>query len=626
MTIGTAHDLLGRPDVSDQRAGRRRAGAVSEADGSTRWRVWAPRVRTVELVLGVGDDRRALPMARDGRGYFSHTLHDVPEGQRYAYRLDGGPERPDPCSLWQPSGVHGPSAVVRPESFAWTDAGWQGVPRQDLAFYELHVGTFTPAGTFDAVIARLPALKELGITAVELMPVAQFPGTRNWGYDGTFLYATHDGYGGPQGLLRLVDACHAAGLAIFLDVVYNHLGPEGNYLGEFGPYFTDRYRTPWGPAVNFDGPGSDTVRDFVLDNALMWLEEFHVDGLRLDAVHAIYDLSAHHILRALGEVADDAARRMGRPLHVIAESDQNDPRLLLAPERGGYGLNAQWADDFHHAVHAYLTGERQGYYEDFGAPTQVARVLQRPFLYAGDYSPHRGRRHGAPLPPDLGGDRFVVCVQNHDQVGNRALGDRLATLVPPAAQRLSACLLFLAPYLPLLFMGQEYGEEHPFPFFCSFSDPRLVEAVREGRRREFAAFAWQGEVPDPHAEATFASAKLSWAWPEGTPRAGLRRLHQDLLAARREWPGLHDVRARSARLLPDAETGPLLELVRGEPRSGGLRAFFNLSASAQSVPAGLRAQPIVWTSEDARYGGARAANGGGDELLAYECVISAGRG
>ena len=570
-----------------------------------------------------GEARRALSMTREPHGFFSRALGDVPDAQRYAYRLDGGAERPDPCSLWQPDGVHGPSAVVRPDHFAWTDAGWPGIDRADLVFYELHVGTFTPEGTFDAVIGRLRALKELGITAVELMPVGQFPGTRNWGYDGTFLYAAQASYGGPQGLLRLVDACHAAGLAVFLDVVYNHLGPEGNYLGEFGPYFTDHYRTPWGAAVNFDGAGSDAVRDFVLDNARMWLEEFHLDGLRLDAVHAIYDLSPRHILRAIREVGDKVAERTGRARHIVAESDQNDPRLLLAPERGGHGLAAQWADDFHHAVHAHLTGERQGYYEDFGEPGQVARALESPFLYAGQYSAHRGRRHGAPLPSELRPERFVVCVQNHDQVGNRARGDRLSTLAPdPAAARLAACLLLFAPYLPLLFMGQEYGEEQPFPFFCSFSDPRLVEAVREGRRREFAAFAWQGELPDPDAEATFASARLTWSWPEGSPRAGLRQLYQDLLAARRRWPALRDAARPSAHLLPEPETGPLLELVRGTPGAGGLHALFNLSGRPQPLPRVRAAEPMVWSSELSRYGGPRGDSAGVRELLPYECVLS----
>jgi maltooligosyltrehalose trehalohydrolase len=591
----------------------RRCGVVSRPDGSVRWRVWAPRAKQVELVLIDGERRRAVPMQREERGFFQHVEANVAEGLRYAYRLDGGPERPDPCSLSQPDGVHAASAVVRPDRFAWTDQNWKGVRREDLVFYELHVGTFTAQGTFEAVIGRLNELRALGITAVEIMPVAQFPGGRNWGYDGVLLYAAQNSYGGPHGLQKLVGACHAAGLAIFLDVVYNHLGPEGNYLAEFGPYFTDHHKTPWGLAVNFDGAGSDPVRDFVVNNARMWLEEFHFDGLRLDAVHAIFDLGARHILRDVEEAAEGVQRRSGRTLHVIAESDLNDPRLLYPPERGGYGLDGQWSDDFHHAVHAYFTGERGGYYLDFGRKSQIARVLERPFLYAWNYSPHRDRKHGAP-PEGLTGDHFVVCLQNHDQVGNRACGDRLAALLnDPAKQRLASSLLLLSPYLPLLFMGEEYGEDRPFPFFCSFGDAPLIEAVREGRKRELAELVGQGTVPDPQAEETFASARLSWSWPEGTPRAGLRRLYQDLLAVRREWPALRDFDKRTARLLPDAESGPILELVRGE-----MRSFFNLGDQPHPLPGG---EQMLFSSESARYGGRRTDGRSIEDMLPFECVV-----
>jgi maltooligosyltrehalose trehalohydrolase len=576
----------------------------------------------VELVLLDGARRRAFPMRREEGGLFLYTLRGVPEGQRYFYRLDGGPERPDPASRWQPEGVAGPSAVLRTADFRWSDGGWRGVRRPDLAFYELHVGTFTPAGTFEAVIPRLPALRELGVTAVELMPVGQFPGGRNWGYDGVFPYAPQDSYGGPHGLQRLVDACHAAGLAAFLDVVYNHVGPEGNYLPEFGPYFTDRYRTAWGPAFNYDDAGCDAVRDFVLDNARVWLGEYHFDGLRLDAVHAIFDLGPRHILRELQEAADEVGRRRGWPAHLVAESDLNDVRLLLPPGRGGYGLGTQWSDDFHHAVHAFLTGERQGYYEDYGDVNDLARAFGRPFLFDGVYSRHRGRRHGSSAA-GVEGDRFVVCVQNHDQVGNRARGDRLGTLLDGPRRRLSASLLLLAPHLPLLFMGEEYGEENPFPFFCSFADPGLVENVRAGRRREFAAFAWQGEVPDPQAEATFARARLSWSWPDGGPRAALRRLYADLLAARRRWPALADFRDRSARLLPGGDDARVMELVRGgkSPRPGRtLRASFNLTDRPQPLPAGPAAgEAVLFRSESARYGGPGPCPEG--RLRPFECVV-----
>jgi maltooligosyltrehalose trehalohydrolase len=603
-----------------ERQGVRRCGASAAAGEAVRWRVWAPQANEAELVL-IDDQRRVVRMQPEEGGFFRCEVPGVPEGQRYAYRLDDGPERPDPCSLWQPDGVHAPSAVVRPERFAWSDAGWRGVGRQDLVFYELHVGTFTPEGTFEAVVPRLKDLQELGVTAVEVMPVGQFPGRSNWGYDGVLPYAAQSSYGGPPGLQKLVNACHAAGLAVFLDVVYNHLGPEGNYLREFGPYFTDHYKTPWGAAVNFDGAGCGPVRDYVLDNARMWLEEFHLDGLRLDAVHAVFDLGARHILRAVKVVAADVAGRAGRAVHVVAESDLNDPRLLYPLERGGYGLDAQWADDFHHAAHACWTGERQGYYADFGSARQLARVLETPFLYAGEYSPFRGRKHGAP-PVGLAGDRFVVCLQNHDQVGNRACGDRLTTLLrDPARWRLAASYLLLAPYLPLLFMGEEYGEERPFPFFCSFTDAELVQAVREGRKKEFADFAWEGEVPDPQAPETFAAARLSWSWPDGSAQAGLRRLHQDLLAARREWPALRDFERRRARLVPDAETGPVLELLRGEG-AGAARAYFNLSDRRQPLPAGAAGTGrALFSSESALYHGTRRGAPADDELAPYECVV-----
>lgn len=601
----------------------RRDGAVGQRDGSVRWRVWAPQARQVELVLIEKGQQRAVAMQREERGFFHHTEAKVPEGQRYAYRLDGGPERPDPCSLWQPDGVHGPSAVVFPERFSWTDRNWRGVPRADLVFYELHVGTFTPQGTFEAAISRLNDLRDLGVTALEIMPVGQFPGSRNWGYDGVLPYAVQNSYGGPYGLQRLVDACHAAGLAVFLDVVYNHLGPEGNYLAEFGPYFTDHYKTPWGKAVNYDGPGSDAVRDYIVNNARLWLEEFHFDGLRLDAVHAIYDFSARHILRDVQEAAEDVSRHCGRTLHVVAESDLNDPRLLHPRSRGGHELGGQWNDDFHHAAHAFLTGERRGYYQDFGSARQIAQVLTQPYLFAGDYSPHRNRKHGAP-PEGLFGDRFVVCLQNHDQVGNRARGDRLLSLLGnPVKQRLASSLLLLSPYVPLLFMGEEYGEDNPFPFFCSFGDPQLIEAVRQGRKQEFAELVGQGTVPDPQDEATFGSARLSWSWPQGTPRAGLRRLYQDLLAARREWPALHDYERRTSRLLPDAATGPVLELVRGSNASGvQARILFNLSAQTQPLPSHPASrEQFLFSSESSRYCGNRKDLRSFEHLLPSECVV-----
>jgi maltooligosyltrehalose trehalohydrolase len=586
------------------------------------WRVWAPRVSQVTLVLLDGNGRRELPMEREEGAYHTRSEPDVAGGTRYFYRLDGGPDRADPCSLWQPDGVEGPSAVVFPADFAWTDQTWRGIRRDGLVFYELHVGTFTPEGTFEGIIPRLAELRDLGITAIEIMPVGQFPGDRNWGYDGVLIYAAQNTYGGPHGLQRLVDACHAAGLAIVLDVVYNHLGPEGSYVAEFGRYFHDRYKTPWGSAVNYDGYDCGPVRDFVQDNARMWLDEFHFDGLRLDAVHAIYDLGTRHILRAIHEVAEDVGARRGWPAIMVAESDLNDPRLLYPRERGGYELDAQWSDDFHHAVHAFLAGERGGYYADFGTAAQLAKAFERPFIYSWDYSQFRGRKHGAACE-GLSGDRFVVFIQNHDQVGNRARGDRLGSLLgePPKA-RLAASLMLLSPYLPLIFMGEEYGEEAPFPFFCSFCDTKLMQAVFEGRSKEFEAFAWQGNVPDPGAPETFVSAKLSWSWPEGAPGAGLRRLYRGLLAARREWPALRDFQCRTARLMADAKSGPLLLLCRGEAAAGSIRACCNLGPRPQPLPEEVSVgAAMLFSSEAIEYGGSRENAKPFDMLHPFECVI-----
>ncbi len=600
----------------------RRTGAVEVADGAVMWRVWAPRAAEATLVLIGEGSRQELTMVRGPRGF--HTCHQnsVPEGQRYRFCLDHGPELADPCSLSQPEGVFGPSAVTFPARFTWTDAEWKGVRVADLVFYEIHVGTFTPSGTFEAIIPRLPDLVELGVTALEIMPVAQFSGSRGWGYDGVFPFAAHHAYGGPHGLQKLVDACHSVGLAIFLDVVYNHFGPEGNVLENFGPYLTDAYKTPWGAAVNFDRAGCDAVRDFVIDNARMWLEEFHLDGLRLDAADMIFDHGARHILAEIKAAAELAGRRRGWPAIVTAESDLDDPRLLYSGDRGGYGLDLQWMDDYHHAVHAFLTGERHGYYSDYGDALLIARVLERPYLYHWEYSRFRDRHHGA-LPEGLTGERFIIFLQNHDQVGNRASGERLNVLLgSEAKQRLAASLLLLSPYVPLLFMGEEYGERNPFPFFCSFQSPELIEAVRTGRKAQFADFHEQAQVPDPASEATAASARLSWAWPEGTFAARLRRLYRDLLAMRRQWPALRDFENRTARLSPAEEHAFVLELVRGALSAERLRILFNLNDRPAPMPQlesfGTR---VIFSSESAAYAGARRGEDSVLSLLPWECVV-----
>jgi maltooligosyltrehalose trehalohydrolase len=615
----------------------RRAGAFADADGSVRWRVWAPFVSHMTLVLIDGNERREIAMNAEERGYHVAAEHGVLEGQRYAYRRDDGPERPDPCSLWQPEGVEGPSAVVFPDRFSWSDDVWKGVRQPDLVFYEIHVGTFTPQGTFEAIIPRLNELRELGITAIEIMPIGQFPGSRNWGYDGVYPYAAQNTYGGPRGLQRLIDACHRMGLAVYLDVVYNHFGPESNYFGEFGPYFNDRYKTPWGSAINYDRGGCGAVREFVIDNVRMWLEDFHFDGLRLDAADMILDLGPHHILLDIKETADKVGERRGWPAVVTAESDLNDPRLLYPAERGGYAIDAQWMDDFHHAVHAFLTEERQWYYSDFGQAEQLVELLRHPYVYQGNFSAFRDRKHGA-RAEGLAGNRFIVFLQNHDQVGNRAAGERLGTLTRSwAKQRLAASYLLLSPYLPLLFMGEEYGEERPFPFFCSFRDQELSRAVRDGRRLEYGHHHYESAVPDPGAVETFESAYLTWSWPEGTPQAGLRRLYRDLLTARREWPALRDDRARSSRLVTAPNGNRLLSLDRGqapekvpvpfsEAKEGtgpfAIGAYFNLEDRPQLLPAGRFAGHAPrFSSEAEKYGGSRDLSRPITELLAFECVV-----
>ncbi len=507
-------------------------------------------------------------MTKDAGGYHSASI-DCGEGTRYFYVVNGV-DRPDPASRLQPEGVHGPSEVVGRE-FEWHDENWRGVALEDLVFYELHVGTFTDAGTFDAVIEKLDALRELGITAIQLMPIGQFPGHRNWGYDGVYVAAAQQSYGGPLGLKRLVDAAHGRGLAVFLDVVYNHLGPEGNYLSQFGPYFTDRYKTPWGLALNFDGPYSDDVRWFFIHNALQWVDEFHVDGLRVDAVHAIVDHSAEPFLQDLTNAVRGCAERLGRHIWTIAESDLNDPRVITSAPELGLGFDAQWTDDFHHSLHVLLTGEQDGYYVSFGRVSDLARVLTAGYLYVGQHSPYRQRKYGA-RPATRDGAHFVVFAQNHDQIGNRMRGERLAAIVSPAKLRLAAAAVVLAPFLPMLFMGEEYGETAPFQYFTSHSDEDLIEAVRRGRLEEFDDFEWVGEAPDPHDDATFLRSKLTWKGDEA-----LRTLYADLLRLRRETPALRSLNLDDVEVHADDERRVLLV------RRGDVFIAFNFSELEQTV-------------------------------------------
>lgn len=507
-------------------------GAIVLAPGHVQFTVWAPNATDVALHL-LTPQERLIPMQQERDGYWTVAVDNVPAGSRYWYRLDREQDLPDPASRWQPDGVHGPSAVADPTRFAWHDDHWRGIRLSELVCYELHVGTFTPEGTFTAIIPILPTLVDLGITAIELMPVAEFPGERNWGYDGVLPFAVHHAYGGPDGLRYLVDACHQHGLGVILDVVYNHVGPEGNVLNQYGPYFTERYRTPWGPALNTDGPDSEPVRRFLIENALHWVREYHIDGFRLDAVHAIVDQLPTHILEELAQTLHAEGLRLNRHILVIAESDANDPRITTPRPLGGYGLDAVWSDDFHHALHTLLTGEQHGYYADYGSLEHLARVFRRGFCYTGQRSVFRRRRHGrAALVAQP--EQFVVCIQNHDQVGNRARGDRLSTLVDFERLKLAAATVLLSPFTPLLFMGEEYAETAPFPYFVSHTDPELITAVREGRKREFAAFHAEQEPPDPQAVETFLQAKLRHQLRDEGQHRTLWRFYQHLLTVRRQ--------------------------------------------------------------------------------------------
>ncbi len=507
-----------------------RLGATPLDAKRTEFVVWAPLKERVTIEI-VAPRPRRIELVADTRKYFRGTA-PVGAGARYFVVGDGGELRPDPASRYQPAGVHDVSEVVS-RDFEWHDASWQGRPLPEYIIYEVHIGTFTEQGTFDAAIERLDDLISLGVTALELMPVAQFPGTRNWGYDGVLPFAVQNSYGGPAALKRLIDACHGKGLAVVLDVVYNHLGPEGNYAIEFAPYFTEKYQTPWGPAINVDGEYSDGVRQYFIQNALEWIADYHVDALRLDAVHGILDTSAQPFLAELADAVHARARELGRAVVLIAESDLNDVRMVRPTAQGGMGMDAQWLDDFHHALHALLTGESSGYYADYGGVQHFAEALRQGYVYAGHYSTYRKRRHGN-LPEGARPEQFVVCIQNHDQIGNRMLGERIAALVDFERQKLAAACVLLSPYIPLMFMGEEYGERRPFPYFTQHSDRSLVEAIRHGRREEFSAFSWQGEPPDPQAEHTFTTAVVEPATSEQQAQRALQALYRRLIELRRQ--------------------------------------------------------------------------------------------
>jgi len=529
------------------------AGAAETGEFS----VWAPFRKDVSLSV-LTPSPATYPMQKDELGYWRATVPDV---QTYQYLLDNELLRPDPASRQQPQGVHGPSAVVR-DHFKWTDGEWKGIDPGEMVIYEIHTGTFSPQRNFQGIISRLEYLRSLGVNTIEIMPVAQFPGTRNWGYDGVYPFAVHTSYGN---LKELVNAAHQHGIAVLLDVVYNHLGPEGNYLPDFGPYFTDKYKTPWGPAINFDDAYCDAVRSYFIRNAMMWLEEFHIDGLRMDAVHAIWDCSAKHFVEELSEVVSTLPGKI-----LIAELDYNSPRYINIRDKGGYGLQAQWVDEFHHAVHSLLTKEVNGYYADFGGITALAKSFRDSYVYTGQYSTVRKRKFG--ILPVNDYDQFVAFIQNHDQTGNRMYGERLSTLVSFEAQKLAAAVLLLSPHIPLLFMGEEYGEKNPFLFFTSYGDEALIEAVRKGRKEEFASFAWSGDVPDPQAEETYHRSMLSWH-TTSVEATALMEYYRYLIAFRKTRRAL----LNTARDSVSVRTEGLLLIVERYGKDDRLLLLFNFS-------------------------------------------------
>lgn len=557
----------------------------------TEFAVWAPDRNRVSVLVG----ERRIPLDPAPGGWWRVEAPDHGHGTDYAFLLDDdATPLPDPRSAWQPKGVHERSRVYEHDAFWWTDENWTGRALAGSVLYECHIGTFTDGGTFDSAIDRLDHLVSLGIDLVEVLPVNAVDGPVNWGYDGVGWYAVTENYGGPDAFKRFVDACHARGLSVVLDVVYNHLGPSGAYLDRFGPYFAGS--NIWGPSLNLDGAGSDEVRRYMIENALMWLRDFHVDGLRIDAVHALRDTRAQHVLEQLAVEVTALEAHVGRPLSLIAESDLNDPRMITAREGGGYGLDAQWADDVHHCLHTVLTGESQGYYGDFAEAglDGLAHVLTRGFLHEGTWSSFRRRSHGAPIDTArIPGSRLVTYLQNHDQIGNRATGDRLTHTLSPGLLACGAALLFTSGFTPMLFMGEEWGARTPWQFFSRFSDPALQKAVRDGRRAEFADHGWDdaAEVPDPNAESTFIDSRLDWSEPEQEPHATLLRMHRELIALRRAWPELSD--PWLDRIGVDVhEQARTLVVVRGR-----MRVVVNLGPEPVTLSLGSEITRILLASE-----------------------------
>lgn len=509
---------------------RRKIGAEIQENGFTKFTVWAPFTEKMVVVL---KDGATHSLYRTSHGYWEGNIKDTCPGTLYKFKINGKNEFPDPASRSQPEGIHSWSCITQ-NSFSWQDENWKGLELSQMIIYELHIGTFTDKGTFEAVIDKLDHLKELGINTIELMPVSQFPGDRNWGYDGVYPFAAQESYGGAIGLKKLINACHKNSIAVILDAVYNHMGPEGNYISNYGPYFTDKYHTPWGSAINFDDKYSDEVRNFFLENVIMWLEEFHFDGLRLDAVHEIIDRGPIHFLKEMSQRVDELETQTGRKYVLIAESDLNDTKLVDSYKNGGYGLEGQWVDDFHHSIHTLLTGEVEGYYKDYGKLSHISKAFNQGFVYDGIFSEFRKRRVGN-NPSHLDPSKFVVCIQNHDQVGNRMLGERITSLLSFEELKLAAGFLMVAPFVPMLFMGEEFAEDHPFQYFVSHGDEELVKAVQNGRKKEFEYFNHdKEEFPDPQSEKTFKGSRINWEFKEDKKKKLMFEYYKELIKLRKE--------------------------------------------------------------------------------------------
>lgn len=578
---------------------RKKVGANYLGNNKTKFVIWAPFKNKVGVVFRDGRNEELLKV---DYGYWEQELKDVPPGSFYKISLEGKDVYPDPASRSQPFGVHDWSMVKDPNSFDWNDTSWKEIPLEEMIIYELHVGTFTSQGTFEGVISKLDHLLELGINTIEILPVTQFPGSRNWGYDGAYPFAVQESYGGREGLKKMIDTCHQRGIAVLLDAVYNHLGPEGNYLSQFGPYFTEKYNTPWGSAINFDDKYSDEVRNFFIESALMWQEEFHFDGLRLDAIHEIIDRGARHFLKELSLNVDEFEKQTGRKFILIAESDLNDTKIINPYEKGGFGLEGQWVDDFHHSIHSILTGEIEGYYKDYGAIAHLAKSFKQAFVYDGIYSKFRKRTVGN-RPSGLDPSKFVISIQNHDQVGNRLLGDRLTRMVSTEQLKLAAGVMLVSPYIPMLFMGEEFAEDRPFQYFVSHGDQDLVKAVREGRKREFEYFydKGDGEFLDPQDEETFKASWINWDFQEDRNKITIFNFYKKLISLKQS--GAFKAFRSKEKQIEFSEKEKYIKIMAKEGQN--LFAVFNFKGEMleTEIPGGNFDWKLVISSAGKEWGG-----------------------